>query len=131
MVTIRTKRVYEPYEPSDGYRVLVDRLWPRGLTKERVRYDQWAKFLAPSNAVRKAFGHKAQNWDAFVAAYTAELDANPKAHAFAGQLAQGAHPTVTLLYAAHDPKLNQAVVLQRWLVEHMGGAPGATMPKAA
>ncbi len=131
MVTIRTKRVYEPYEPCDGYRVLVDRLWPRGLTKERVRYDQWAKFLAPSNAVRKAFGHKAQNWDAFVAAYTAELDANPKAHAFAGQLAQGAHPTVTLLYAAHDPKLNQAVVLQRWLVEHMGGAPGATMPKAA
>lgn len=131
MVTIRTKRVYEPYEPSDGYRVLVDRLWPRGLTKERVHYDQWAKFLAPSNAVRKAFGHKAQNWDAFVAAYTAELDANPKAHAFAGQLAQGAHPTVTLLYAAYDPKLNQAVVLQRWLVEHMGGAPGATMPKAA
>ena len=131
MVTIRTKRVYEPYEPSDGYRVLVDRLWPRGLTQERVHYDQWAKFLAPSNAVRKAFGHKAQNWDAFVAAYTAELDANPKAHAFAGQLAQGAHPTVTLLYAAHDPKLNQAVVLQRWLVEHMGGAPGATMPKAA
>lgn len=131
MVSIQTKRVYEPYAEADGYRILVDRLWPRGLTKERVHYDQWAKFLAPSNAVRKAFGHKAQNWDAFVAAYTAELDANPKALAFAGQLAQGAHPVVTLLYAAHDPKLNQAVVLKRWLEGHMGAASKAAVPKVA
>lgn len=54
---IAIKRVYEPYEESDGYRVLVDRLWPRGLTKARVHYDEWAKFLAPSTELRKAFGH--------------------------------------------------------------------------
>ena len=94
MVDIQTKRVYEPYEEDDGYRVLVDRLWPRGLTKERVHYDEWDRSLAPSTATRKAFGHKAQNWDGFAAAYTAELDANPKAAAFADRLAQGGHPHV-------------------------------------
>jgi uncharacterized protein YeaO (DUF488 family) len=115
MVDIQTKRVYEPYEEDDGYRVLVDRLWPRGLTKERVHYDEWDRSLAPSTATRKAFGHKAQNWDGFAAAYTAELDANPKAAAFADRLAQGGHPKVTLLYAAHDQERNQAVILKRWL----------------
>lgn len=115
MVDIETKRVYEPYEESDGYRVLVDRLWPRGLTKERVHYDEWDRSLAPSTATRKAFGHKAQNWDSFVAAYTAELDANPKAAAFADRLAQGGHSKVTLLYAAHDQEHNQAIVLKKWL----------------
>ena len=110
MVDIQTKRVYEPYEEDDGYRVLVDRLWPRGLTKERVHYDEWDRALAPSTATRKAFSHKAQNWDGFAAAYTAELDANPKAAAFADRLAQ-----VTLLYAAHDQERNQAVILKRWL----------------
>ena len=95
--------------------MLVDRLWPRGLTKERVHYDEWDRSLAPSTATRKAFGHKAQNWDGFAAAYTAELDANPKAAAFADRLAQGGHPKVTLLYAAHDQERNQAVILKRWL----------------
>ena len=115
MVDIQTKRVYEPYEEDDGYRVLVDRLWPRGLTKERVHYDEWDRSLAPSTATRKAFGHKAQNWDGFAAAYTAELDANPKAAAFADRLAQGGHPKVTLLSAAHDQERKQADILKRWL----------------
>lgn len=112
---IQIKRVYEPYDPSDGYRVLVDRLWPRGLTKERVHYDLWAKDLAPSNEIRKAFGHKAEHFATFKTAYLAELDRNPKATAFVQQLLANNYPTVTLLYAAHDPQLNQAVVLQAWL----------------
>lgn len=119
---IVTKRVYEPYEQSDGYRVLVDRLWPRGLTKARVHYDEWAKFLAPSTAVRKAFGHNSANWDTFVAQYTAELNANPEADAFAEKLAEPTlahYPRVTLLYGAKDEKENQAVVLAQWLREHM------------
>lgn len=122
MVDIQTKRVYEPYEASDGYRVLVDRLWPRGLTKERVHYDCWEKALAPSNEVRRAFGHKAQNWAAFQKAYTAELDANPAAAAFADELAKGSHPKVTLLYGAKNTAMNQAVVLREWLLERLGGA---------
>lgn len=128
--TIKIKRVYEPYASSDGYRVLVDRLWPRGLTREEVHYDDWARSLAPSTAVRKAFDHKAQNWDSFVTAYTAELDANLQALAFAKRLAKGEHPVVTLLYAAHDPNLNQAVVLQKWLEAHLGGSQAPTRKAA-
>lgn len=71
---IQIKRVYEPYSKDDGYRVLVDRLWPRGLTKERVHYDLWAKDLAPSTELRRAFGHKPENWDTFKQHYLAELD---------------------------------------------------------
>lgn len=118
---IQIKRVYEPYSEDDGYRVLVDRLWPRGLTKERVHYDLWAKFLAPSTEIRKAFGHKAENFDAFKKAYIAELDANPEAFSFAKGLAGAdfaSYPRVTLLYAAHDPKINHAVILAEWLREH-------------
>ena len=125
MVDIQTKRVYEPYEEDDGYRVLVDRLWPRGLTKERVHYDEWDRSLAPSTATRKAFGHKAQNWDGFAAAYTAELDANPKAAAFADRLAPGGHPTVTLLNAAHDQERNPAVILKRGLEARIARAQKA------
>lgn len=119
------KRVYEPYEESDGYRVLVDRLWPRGMTKERVHYDLWAKFLAPSTEIRKAFGHKAENFDTFKKAYTAELDANAEAFDFAKKIAgpDFAHyPCVTLLYAARDPKINHAIILAQWLMDHESGA---------
>ena len=83
---IAIKRVYEPYEESDGYRVLVDRLWPRGLTKARVHYDEWAKFLAPSTELRKAFGHDPSHWATFQEKYVAELDANPEALKFAKKL---------------------------------------------
>ena len=115
------KRVYEPYEESDGCRVLVDRLWPRGLTKERVHYDLWEKELAPSTEIRRAFGHKPENWDTFKAAYLAELNANPAATAFAQNIAGpdfAQYPRITLLYAAHDPKLNHALILAQWLREH-------------
>lgn len=125
MVDIQVKRVYEPYDPNDGYRVLVDRLWPRGLTKERVHYDLWEKVVAPSNELRRAFGHKPENWPAFRKAYLAELDADPAAAAFADELAKGAHSKVTLLYGAKNTAMNQAVVLKQWLEGRLAG------PKAA
>ena len=129
---IQIKRAYEPYDPSDGYRILVDRLWPRGRTKEEVHYNEWAKFLAPSTEVRKAFGHKPQNWETFQKAYIAELDANPEALAFARKLGSlgfakqltgegfGNPPRVTLIYGAKNETMNQAVVLAHWLPKHMG-----------
>lgn len=123
---IRIKRVYEPFEPSDGYRILVDRLWPRGLTKERVHYDLWAKFLAPSTEARKAFGHQAENFPAFKERYLAELDANEQAITWARSIA--ANPpasTITLLYAARDPQINHAVVLRSWLVHEICQAGGS------
>ncbi len=128
---IRIKRVYEPYDPADGYRVLVDRVWPRGLTKDKVHYNLWAKFLAPSTAVRKAFGHKPENWESFQKAYIAELDANPEALEFARKLGSaefakqlqaegfGNPPRITLLFGAKNQTMNQAVVLASWLPRHM------------
>ncbi len=128
---IRIKRVYEPYDPTDGYRVLVDRVWPRGLTKDKVHYNLWAKFLAPSTAVRKAFGHKPENWESFQKAYIAELDANPEALEFARKLGGaefakqlqaegfGTPARVTLLFGAKNQTMNQAVVLASWLPRHM------------
>ena len=118
---IQIKRVYEPYEPSDGYRILVDRLWPRGLTKERVHYDLWAKFLAPSTEARKAFGHKAENFPAFKERYQAELNANDQAIDWVRRIAaqQDAPQTLTLLYAARDPQINHAVVLEDWLAREL------------
>ena len=113
---IAIKRVYEPYEESDGYRVLVDRLWPRGLTKARVHYDEWAKFLAPSTELRKAFGHDPSHWATFQEKYVAELDANPEALKFAKKLSSpemAKYPRVT-----RDEKENEAVVLQKWLPAH-------------
>ena len=79
IMEVRIKRVYEPYEESDGYRVLVDRLWPRGLTKERVHYNVWEKGIAPSTELRRWFGHDPAKWDEFKKRYVAELNANPEA----------------------------------------------------
>ncbi len=120
---IKIKRVYEKPEASDGYRVLVDRLWPRGMTKAEVDYDYWAKELAPSTAAREAFGHKAENFNAFKTRYLDELNASDTAKACAQKLEEDAtkagDDTITLLYAARDPKLNQAVILKEWLEQQM------------
>ncbi|MEI3376335.1 MAG: DUF488 family protein [Coriobacteriales bacterium] len=120
---IKIKRVYEKPEASDGYRVLVDRLWPRGMRKADVDYDYWAKELTPSTEARKAFGHKAENFDSFKERYLGELNASDAAHACAQQLEEDAtkagDSTITLLYAAHDPKINHAVILKGWLEQQM------------
>lgn len=118
-MTFVTRRVYEPPAPDDGYRVLVDRLWPRGLTKERAALDEWAKDAAPSPDLRTAWHRAATGeWDGFADRYRAELDDNPAVDRL---LALGRdHDRVTLLYAAHDPERNHAAVLRDHLTEHGG-----------
>lgn len=112
---IKTKRVYDEPAPEDGYRVLVDRLWPRGLSKDKARIDWWPKQIAPSTELRKWFGHAPERFDEFAARYRLDLAANPKFEEFRQGLA--VHPVVTLLYAAHDTAHNQAVVLQQILMQ--------------
>ena len=120
---IKIKRVYEKPEADDGYRVLVDKLWPRGIRKADLPYDYWAKELTPSTAARKAFGHKAENFDAFKERYLGELNTSDEARSCAQQLEENAmhagDNTITLLFAARDPKINHAVILREWLEEQM------------
>ncbi len=111
---IRTKRVYEPAEDEDGFRVLVDRLWPRGLSKERADLDLWDKDVAPSTELRQWWNHDPTTYDEFVRRYRAELDASGAAESLlAKATGQG---TVTLLFSAHDPQ-NNATVLASYLEE--------------
>ncbi|GAA1010416.1 hypothetical protein Aple_028620 [Acrocarpospora pleiomorpha] len=107
------KRIYDEVDPRDGFRVLVDRLWPRGVSKEHAHVDLWLKEVAPSTELRAWFDHRADRFAEFSTRYAAELDKNP-AVATLRRLAQ-AHPTVTLLYGAKNPQLNQAVVLAEYL----------------
>lgn len=108
-MAVRLKRVYDDPAPDDGFRVLVDRLWPRGLTKERAAIGLWAKDAAPSTALRQAFHRDGLPWDEFEASYRAELAENPAVGALRDELAR--HPVSTLLYGAHDPEHNHAVIL--------------------
>ena len=104
------KRVYEPLSRADGTRVLVDRLWPRGLTKEKAHVDLWMKEIAPSDELRKWFHHEERNWSEFVKRYKTELG---KKKELLGELKrqEKEHGTVTLLFGSKDEKKNQAVVL--------------------
>lgn len=113
MTTWRIKRIYEEPAETDGYRVLVDRLWPRGISKEAAHLDEWCKDVAPSTEARRDFGHDPARFGEFKARYRAELAASGAAGTLAERLA--GRPVVTLLYAAHDPAINQAVVLQEVL----------------
>lgn len=112
---IRIKRVYDPPSPDDGYRVLVDRLWPRGLKKEAAALDDWLPDIAPSNRLRKEFGHIAERFDAFAEMYRQEIAEN---RPLALQLRERAETgRLTLLYGARDTEHNQAGVLQKYLLE--------------
>lgn len=113
---IQVKRIYEPPSPDDGVRILVDRLWPRGISKERAAVDDWMKDIAPSPELRKWFGHRPERFEEFQTLYERELDENPMSLALADQIRDlASEKTVTLLYAAKDPVHNHAVVLERWL----------------
>src|SRR5205814_200822 len=110
---VRVKRVYDPPATDDGVRVLVDRLWPRGLTKAKASVDLWLKDLAPSAALRRWFAHDPAKWPEFRARYAAELDAKkPAVAALLGAVRRG---TVTLVFGARDPRHNNAVALQDYL----------------
>ncbi len=110
---IRTKRVYLPPEPGDGTRVLVDRLWPRGLKKADAAIDLWLKEVAPSRELRAWFGHDPEKWPEFVRRYHAELEQRPEA--VERLLALAGSGPLTLLFAARDPEHNNAVALKAYL----------------
>ncbi len=118
MLIIQTKRVYDPPDPADGLRILVDRLWPRGMKKEAAHIDLWLKDVAPSSELRQWFHHQSPDWAEFCRRYTAELDARPQA--VAALLEQAQHGPVTLLYSAHDVHFNQAVALRDYLLQRYG-----------
>lgn len=115
------KRIYREATPEDGYRVLVDRLWPRGVSKERAQLDMWAKGLAPSSPARTAFGHKLQNFAAFTHRYRAELETNPNTAQLIDEIITGAAQAdrrrITLLYGAKDPQCNHALILCAYMVQ--------------
>jgi uncharacterized protein YeaO (DUF488 family) len=106
----KLKRIYGLAEPQDGYRVLVDRIWPRGVSKENARIDLWMKEIAPSDALRKWFGHTPSRWPEFQKRYRGELRAKTE---LLGQLREfeTKHGAVTFVYSARDNDRNQAVVL--------------------
>ncbi|MEO7774760.1 MAG: DUF488 family protein [Steroidobacteraceae bacterium] len=112
---IRIKRTYEPVARGDGRRILVERLWPRGMKKEALDADAWSKDIAPSTALRKWFGHRVERWDEFRKRYRKELSANREG--WAPILAASERGTVTLLYSARDLEHNGAVVLRQYLIE--------------
>lgn len=108
---VQIKRAYEEAEPSDGYRAFVDRLWPRGLSKESFKFDAWYKELAPSTELRTWFGHKVEHWEKFKDSYRAELHVPEQQARMRELLAAAGKQTITLLYGAKDTEHNQAVVL--------------------
>ena len=114
MSDIRIKRVYETASAEDGYRVLVDRLWPRGLSRERVQASMWLKDAAPTGPLRKWFGHDPAKLEEFRRRYFDELSEKPEV--VAGLLELARKDRVTLLYAARDPECNHAVVLRDYLL---------------
>lgn len=113
---IKIKRVYEKPEKGDGNRILVDRLWPRGLTKEKAEIDLWLKDVAPSTELRKWFGHDPGKWEGFQGRYRKELEDNKEnIAALKAQIKKG---LVTLVYGARDEEHNEALVLKKWLSDN-------------
>lgn len=118
---IDTKRVYEPAEAVDGFRVLVDRVWPRGLSKDQVAADRWLKELAPSTDLRKWFGHDPEKWSQFKERYFEELKENePFMRQLLDEAGEAGKGRITLLYASRDVDHNQAVALREYLVTNSG-----------
>ena len=117
-VTLAVKRVYDVPEDEDGKRILIDRLWPRGLSKEKARVDYWAKDASPSNELRKWYQHDPEKWPEFRRRYFAELDAVPDAvAALRAELVPGRN---TILFGSKEPDLNNA----RALVEYLNSSRG-------
>jgi len=115
MTNIRIKRAYEEPDREDGTRILVDRLWPRGLTKEKAKVDLWLKDVAPGTDLRKWFAHNPGKWEEFRSRYLEELKRNKEQLSLLRQ--EAAKGTVTLVYGAKDQQHNEAVILQRLLTK--------------
>jgi uncharacterized protein YeaO (DUF488 family) len=112
---VKIKRVYDKIEKEDGYRVLVDRLWPRGVKKTAAKLDQWIKEIAPSEDLRKSFGHHPSKWKAFKSAYLRELRRSAAKEALTELLKVAKKGNLTLLFAARDQEHNNAIVLKQVL----------------
>ena len=112
---VQLKRAYEPAAPSDGVRILVDRLWPRGVSKAKAAIDHWLRELAPSSELRRWFDHDVERWDEFRRRYRAELEQHPEALGRLRQLASESR--ITLVFGARDEAHNDAVVLRDVLAE--------------
>lgn len=113
------RRIYDGPTRNDGYRVLVDRVWPRGISKEKARIDTWLKEVAPSSDLRKWFGHSPEKWEAFKDRYFKELDGRPEVvQRLLGQVRRG---RVTLVYAAKEQRFNNAVALREYLNAALSG----------
>lgn len=112
-MAIRVKRAYEKPETQDGYRVLVDRLWPRGLAKEAIQIDAWLREIAPSDELRRWFNHDPGRWSEFKRRYFEELEGHPRE--VEGLIQQAREGQVTLVYAAKDERFNNAVALREYL----------------
>lgn len=116
MSKILVKRIFDVPGTGDGFRMLVDRLWPRGIKKETAYIDLWAKEIAPSADLRRWFGHESEKYEPFATCYMQELDSNSAAVDFLRLCKQHLHTeNITLLYAAKDPEHNNAQVLKNWL----------------
>jgi uncharacterized protein YeaO (DUF488 family) len=109
---IQTRRAYAPAGPSDGYRVLLDRLWPRGVTKDELALDLWAKELAPSDELRRWFGHDPRRWKGFVERYRRELRVPAARERLAELATRAAQGAVTIVYGARDERYNNATVVR-------------------
>lgn len=117
---ILLKRIYEPYEKQDGYRVLVDRLWPRGIKKDAAHLDEWAKAITPSTEIRKLYHQGEMPFDGFSQAYIEELNQNEAAAGFADKCHSLLESqALTLVYAAKNEQENHALVLREWLRRQM------------
>lgn len=110
---IRVQRVYDPPGPDDGVRVLVERLWPRGMKRDALKLDRWLKEVAPSDSLRRWFAHEPARWEEFQRQYFAELDNHPEA--WRPLLEAARRGNLTLLYSARDIEHNSAVALKRYL----------------
>jgi uncharacterized protein YeaO (DUF488 family) len=117
---LRVKRVYQAPDAEDGVRVLVDRLWPRGLSRERAQIDLWLKEIAPSDALRRRFHGDPAGWEDFKTAYYAELEQPPAQSTVRGLLDRLSREPVTLLFAAREEIRNNAVALKEWLENQIG-----------
>ncbi len=116
---VETKRAYEPPGPEDGYRVLVDGLWPRGLTKEKLRVDSWMRAIAPSAPLRKWYGHKPEKWEEFRRRFRAELAKSPRKELLQELVTRARKEKVTLVFGARDAERSNATVIAEMLRERL------------
>ncbi|WPB79985.1 DUF488 family protein [Archangium violaceum] len=118
-MTIRLKRAYEPPSKEDGYRVLVERLWPRGVKKEALQLDAWLKDISPSPGLRKWYGHELERWEEFQTRYLRELHQEPARELLAALVERARHGTVTLVFASKDEEHNSALLVKRELEKRL------------